>query len=416
MKQPKVIIVGGGAAGFFCAIHVAQKIPHAQVIILEKTSKLLSKVKISGGGRCNVTHHCFENNKLVKHYPRGQNFLKKIFNQFSVTDTIAWFEKRGVQLKTEADGRMFPASNSSQSIIDCLLSEASKLQIKINMHTEVVAINKLENGSFILDLKNNNTIEADYLCIAGGGYNKLSAYNFLSALGIDIIPPTPSLFSFNIGNSRLKNFMGVSVPHVQVKITGTKLVEQGPLMITHWGLSGPAILRLSAWGAKILAEKNWNFSIMINWVPEYNEESLRQQFSIFRNEKAAQLLHNKNPFQLPASLWAHFLISNDIATHIRWSDLPAKRQNTLIKTLCAHEIEVNGKTTFKEEFVTAGGVDLSTIDSSTMMSRKISNLYFAGEIIDVDGITGGFNFQNAWTTGFIAAQSIASNIEKKGIE
>ncbi|MDH7461567.1 NAD(P)/FAD-dependent oxidoreductase [Chitinophagaceae bacterium 26-R-25] len=407
MKRKKLIVIGGGAAGFFSAINSVLANPSLEVVIVEKSSKLLSKVKVSGGGRCNVTHACFSIAEMTKKYPRGGNFVKKTFHHFFTTDTIEWFKQRGVELKTEEDGRMFPVTDSSQTIIDCLLREANKNKIQILLNADV---KKIETGTdeFRLQLADGRNFEADFICIACGGYPKLSMFDWLKEIGHTVISPLPSLFTFNMPGNKITSLMGISVEDALVKIVGSKLSQQGPLLITHWGMSGPAVLKLSAWGAREFAEKNYSFSIVVNWVPEYNENSLREFIQQYRFEKATQKIINKNPFQLPQRLWEYLLEQSEVNANINWADLPAKEQNKLIKNVCAQEHIVNGKTTFKEEFVTAGGIDLSEIDSNTMMSRKVKNLFFAGEIVDVDGITGGFNFQNAWTTGFIAGNAIAN--------
>ncbi|MDI3319674.1 NAD(P)/FAD-dependent oxidoreductase [Pinibacter soli] len=406
MKRKRLIVIGGGAAGFFCAINAAIANPLLEVIIVEKSSKLLSKVKVSGGGRCNVTHACFSIAEMTKKYPRGGNFVKKTFHHFFTTNTIEWFKQRGVELKTEEDGRMFPVTDSSQTIIDCLLREANKHKIQILLNADVKKI-ETASDTFLLQFADGRNFESDFICIACGGFPKLSMFDWLKETGHGIISPLPSLFTFNMPGNKITNLMGISVENALVKIVGSKLSQQGPLLITHWGMSGPAVLKLSAWGAREFAEKNYSFSIVVNWVPEYNENSLREFIQQYRFEKASQKIINKNPFQLPQRLWEYLLEQSEVKANINWADLPTKEQNKLIKNICAQEHIVNGKTTFKEEFVTAGGINLSEIDSNTMMSRKVNNLFFAGEIIDVDGITGGFNFQNAWTTGFIAGNAIA---------
>lgn len=400
-----LIIIGGGAAGFFCAVNAARLNPNLRVTILEKSNKLLSKVKVSGGGRCNVTHACFNIAEMSKRYPRGGNFVKKIFHQFFTTDTIEWFKSRGVELKTEADGRMFPITNSSQTIIDCLLREAAKCNVEIQMHSEVktVSINK---DKFYLNTAHEKIIEADYLCIATGGLNKTEMFDWLKNTGHTIANPVPSLFTFNMPAHPIKELMGVSVDDALIKISGTKQQQRGPVLITHWGLSGPCVLRLSAWAARELAEKKWQFKIVVNWLPKFNETQMQQELQAIRFKIASQKLYHKNPFDLPRRLWEFLLQQSNIKEGTRWADLPAKQQNLLIKHLVNYECEVKGKTTFKEEFVTAGGINLSEIDPDTMMSKIVPNLYFAGEVIDVDGITGGYNFQNAWTTGFVVAKGL----------
>lgn len=405
MNKKRVVVIGGGAAGFFCAVNAARLHPALDVIILEKTGKLLSKVKVSGGGRCNVTHACFSIADMVKRYPRGGSFLKKAFHHFFTKDTIAWFEERGVKLVAEDDGRMFPSTNSSQTIIDCLVKEAGKYRIEIRKHIEVKEI-ATENNSWTVVCKDGEVIKTDFVCVASGGYPRIMQYGWLQATAHGIEEPVPSLFTFNMPGNLITSLMGVVAQNVQVKIMGTKFIEQGPLLITHWGMSGPAVLKLSAWGAKELAALHYQFKILVNWLPGFNENSLREKFQQLRFNLASQKIINRNPFTLPARLWEFLLTKSNIKNELRWADLPAKEQNKLIRHLCADEYEVKGKTTFKEEFVTAGGVLLSEIDCNTMQSKKHKGLFFAGEIIDVDGITGGFNFQNAWTTGWIAANAI----------
>ncbi len=425
--KKRLVVIGGGAAGFFCAVNAARLHPSLEVIILEKTTKLLSKVKVSGGGRCNVTHSCFSIPDMIRHYPRGTNFLKKAFHHFFTTDTIQWFAEREVPLKTEADGRMFPATNTSQSIIDCLMKEANRYGVEIRMSSDVKSLRyeigstKHEDGNpklehirnneerqFTLELADLRLLTSDFVCIASGGYSKPSQFNWLQQLGHSIAEPVPSLFTFNMPGNAITQLMGVSVPEAHIKIAGTNLSAQGPLLITHWGLSGPAVLRLSSWGARQLAECNWQFATIINWLPEYNEHTLREKFQHMRFDMAAQKIAVRNPFNLPQRLWQYLLQQSGINEEKRWADLPVKEQNKLIANCCMQEFKVQGKTTFKEEFVTAGGIQLSEIDVNTMQSKIIPHLYFAGEILDVDGITGGFNFQHAWTSGYIAAKAISA--------
>jgi predicted Rossmann fold flavoprotein len=420
VQKKRLIVIGGGAAGFFCAVNAARMNPRLEVIITEKSNKLLSKVKVSGGGRCNVTHACFEIADMIKKYPRGLNFVKKTFHQFFTTDTIQWFKERSVALKAEADGRMFPVSNSSQTIIDCLMREADKYGVLVKMNTEVRSI-KQEGGKFVLDISsakdvaadspltthNSPLLTSDYVCIACGGYPKSSMFEWLIQLGHTIENPVPSLFTFNIPGNTITKLMGISVDNVRVKIAGSKLETSGPILITHWGLSGPAILKLSAWGAREFADCNYKFTAVINWIPSFNELTLREKFEQLRFGIATQKIINKNPFGLPQRLWEYFLLQSGVKEEMRWADLPAIAQNKLIKILCVQDLSIKGKTTFKEEFVTAGGIRLNEIDANTMMSKRRPGLYFAGEIMDVDGITGGFNFQHAWTSGWIAAKSIA---------
>ena len=404
--RKRLVIVGGGAAGFFCAVNAAHLNRSLEVIIIEKTGKLLSKVKVSGGGRCNVTHACSDREEMIRRYPRGGFFLKKGFHQFFTTNTIQWFKERGVPIKEEPDGRMFPVSNSSQTIIDCLIKETNRYNIKILMNREVKKID-IEKNVFIIQLAGGEQMEADYVCLACGGYPKTAMFDWIKELGHTIEEPVPSLFTFNIPGNPITGLMGVVAENTAVKISGTKLIEQGSLLITHWGISGPVVLRLSAWGARHLASLHWKFTVLINWLAGYNEQSLRERFKKLRVEIATQRISSRNEFGLAARLWEFLVTQSGIKEETRWADLPARQQNLLLRNICSYECAVDGKTTFKEEFVTAGGVNLNEVDANTMMSKKIPNLFFAGEVLDVDGITGGYNFQHAWTSGYIAAKTIA---------
>lgn len=402
------MVIGGGAAGFFCAVNAARMNQNLDVTILEKTSKLLSKVRISGGGRCNVTHALFDVVEMSKRYPRGLNFVKKTFHQFFTTDTIQWFEQRGVKLKAEKDGRMFPITDSSQTIIDCLMHEANKHGVEIRMNAEVKEL-RMENGEWKINTANGQQITANFLCLATGGYPKASMFDWLKNLGHSFAEPVPSLFTFNLPRHPITALMGVSVERARVKIEGSKLVEEGPVLITHWGLSGPAILRLSAWGARELSARNYEFKVHLNWLPEHNEQSLKEQFREFRKNNPSKKIINQPVGGLPNRLWEFLLEQSGINTEMRFADFPAKAENALIKKLVDYVVDVKGKTTFKEEFVTAGGINLSEVDPNTMMSKKQPNLFFAGEVLDVDGITGGFNFQHAWTSGWIAAKCVSAS-------
>jgi predicted Rossmann fold flavoprotein len=404
--REKLVVIGGGAAGFFCAINAARLDPNLDVCILEKSNKLLAKVKVSGGGRCNTTHACFELPELVQKYPRGQNFLKKTFHWFNTTDTIEWFASRGIDLKTEADGRMFPQTNDSQTIIDCLLKEADKYKVQVQIQTAVEKITVNDTGVFLLQTT-SKTIEANYVCVATGGFPKAHQFEFITNLGHTIETPVPSLFTFNMPGNPITELMGVSVPEAQVKIAGSKITATGPLLITHWGMSGPAILKCSAWGARELSNLGYAFTIRVNWIPTYAEQDLRTAWPLIRSEQGNTKIGGRNPFELPGRLWLHLLDVCGIDAGGSWATLTAAAQNKLITALTAFECKVSGKTTFKDEFVTCGGIKLSEIDANTMQSKLVKGLYFVGEIMDIDGITGGFNFQNAWTSGWIAAKSIA---------
>jgi predicted Rossmann fold flavoprotein len=403
----RLIVIGGGAAGFFCAVNAARMNPSLETLIVEKSSKLLSKVRISGGGRCNITHACFSIPEMARKYPRGANFVKKTFHQFFTEDIINWFLERGVKLKTEPDGRMFPVTDSSETIIDCLLRETDRRHVKVRMNAEVKKMVR-ENNKWKVEFANGQRDEADFVCVACGGYPKSSMFEWLTQTGHTIEPPVPSLFTFNMPGNAITKLMGVSV-NAKIKIQGTKLEEVGAVLITHWGLSGPAVLKLSARGARELNELNYRFNVIVNWCPEYNENSLRDKLFEMRVTHPSQRIYNGNVFGMPQRLWEHLSDASGIDEAARWSELPAVKQNLLIKNVCAHEMKVEGKTTYKEEFVTAGGIRLTEVDAATMQSRKAHGLYFAGEILDVDGITGGFNFQHAWTSGWIAAKSIAES-------
>ncbi|MFN5334252.1 MAG: NAD(P)/FAD-dependent oxidoreductase [Bacteroidota bacterium] len=408
--NPHLIVIGGGAAGIFCAVNAARLSPGLKVTVIEKSSMLLSKVKVSGGGRCNVTHHNFDPDSFSQQYPRGSRFIRKAFYQFFATDTIQWFEERGVKLHVEADGRMFPTTNISQTIIDCLLKEAEKYSVQFLMHTEVKEMT--HHQQWQLTLKSDEVLHADFVCIATGGSNKKEGYDWLANVQHTIIEPVPSLFTFQLPDHPIRSLMGVSVPKVSVKIQGEKLKETGPLLITHWGFSGPVILRLSAWGARLLHDKNYQFTILVNWLDNQKEEDLKLFMQQQRKDNGAKKIHTSCPFTLPARLWTYFLHTSGIEEDKRWADVSQKQQQTLIQQLISGEYHVSGKTTFKEEFVTAGGVDLKEINPATMESKLQKGLYFAGEVMDIDGITGGFNFQHAWSSGMIVAQSVGDMTNK----
>ena len=396
-----MIIVGGGAAGFFTALNSAEKKPKLKIAILERGKEVLTKVRISGGGRCNVTHACFEPNELVKFYPRGEKELRGPFHQFCSGDTIAWFEEHGVALKIEEDGRMFPESNSSQTIIDCFTQLADKLHIKVYTGQSVQAIYKAE-GHWKITTQNDNFTCAT-LVMATGSNPKI--WELLQEMGHTIVPPVPSLFTFNIKDKRIKELPGVAAK-ATVAVKGTKLISTGPLLITHWGMSGPAILKLSAWGARILAEKNYQFTIVVNWLNDVDAADAEKILKELKLEHAKKAVSKKSPFDFPNRLWESMVIASGIEAETKWADLSRIQLQQLVTELTSAQYQVNGKSTFKEEFVTAGGIDLREINFKTMQSKKHDTLYFSGEIVNIDAITGGFNFQNAWTSGFIAAQSI----------
>ncbi len=397
-----IVVIGGGASGFFAAINTAVNFPEARIIILEKSNKILSKVKVSGGGRCNVTNHCFENGELIKNYPRGEKELRQVFSQFSVQDTIEWFLKRGVKLKVEQDGRMFPESNSSETIINCFLTEAQKYNIEVNLNEEVESIKKNIEG--LLQVK---TVKQSYLAnsviCSIGGHNQLKNYAFLKECGHTIDELIPSLFTLNLPQSHIKELMGLSVKNGTVKVIGTKHQYTGPVLITHWGLSGPAVLKLSAFAAYDFHKLNYQTNISVNWSGTLNEEELKQELSLNLGSRA--MLMNTPLFDIPKRLWEYLILRADISLSKTWIELGKKQLNKLVQVLSNDVYLMHGKTTFKEEFVTSGGINLKEVNFKTMESKLVPHLYFCGEVLNIDGITGGFNFQNAWSTAWIAAKN-----------
>ena len=423
MNEKKLIIViGGGASGFFAAINAAINFPEAKIIILEKSNKILAKVKVSGGGRCNVTHHCFENNELIKNYPRGEKELRQVFSQFSVQDTIDWFLKRGVKLKVEQDGRMFPESNTSETIINCFLQEAQKYHIDVNLNEEVLELNSGNVSSSVVENFNlrfdsaqrdnvivktsKQTYEANSVICSIGGHNQEKNYAFLKQCYHTIDELIPSLFTLNLPQSHIKELMGLSVKNGTVKVIGTKHQYTGPVLITHWGLSGPAVLKLSAFAAYDFFKLNYQVGISVNWTGTFNEEALKEELSLQLGSKA--LIVNTPLFEIPKRLWEYLLLRSDIQLSKSWIELGKKQLNKLAQVLCNDVYDMHGKTTFKEEFVTSGGINLKEVNFKTMESKKVPHLFFCGEVLNIDGITGGFNFQNAWSTAWIAAKSCLS--------
>ena len=402
----KVVIIGGGAAGFFAANELLGGCLQnsISVTILEKSNKILSKVKVSGGGRCNVTNSTKEISKLVACYPRGQKELKKVFKKFATVETINWFQDRGVELKTEEDGRVFPKSDSSQTIIDCLLQPVKFGILEIVLNAEVKLIEK-NNRSFIVKTE-SAFFHADYIIVTSGGYYKPQGYSYLKHLGHTIIDPVPSLFTFNIKDHPLKSLMGVSVKESKVRIMGTDLQYSGPILITHWGFSGPAVLKLSAFGALYLHKAAYKNGILINWVNARDEDEVRAKINECIVQKSTSFPHLTNFYRLPDRLWKYLLIKSEIELNKNWSEQGKKSINKLVNAIFLDTYEINGKTTFKEEFVTCGGINLDDVEFETMESKLVTGLYFAGEVLDIDGITGGFNFQAAWSTAWVAARSI----------
>ena len=407
MPSLTIVVIGGGAAGFFGAITAAETFPDATVTILEKTRTVLNKVRISGGGRCNVTHACFDNRQLVKHYPRGEKPLRALLNQFDAAATVRWFEDRGTALKTEADGRMFPATNTSDTIVDCLLSTARRLGITVRTSCGVSTLTQQPNQtSWQLTLLDGSTLSANRVLVATGGYPQLHSYNWLPHQAEPLVPPVPSLFTFNVPDSPLLSLAGVSVPDASVSVSGGKQEQRGPLLLTHWGFSGPAVLRLSAWAARQLADVDYHFALRVNWVPTHNDNTLRADLQNFRQQNGRKHVASQNPFGLPMRLWQALVQESGIASEQRWADLPAKPLNRLTERLTNSQFQVVGKSTFKDEFVTCGGIPLDGLDPQTLESKAQPGLFFAGEVLDIDGITGGFNFQSAWTTGYVAGRHI----------
>ncbi|AXT62503.1 NAD(P)/FAD-dependent oxidoreductase [Aquimarina sp. AD10] len=398
-----LIIVGGGAAGFFTAINVAEQDPKLRIAILERGKEVLSKVRVSGGGRCNVTHAEFIPNELSKNYPRGEKELKGPFHTFMTGDTMDWFDQRGVALKIEDDGRIFPVSNSSETIINCFLSEAKRLQIDV-CTSHAVKNFKREQETWSVET-NQGGFTTKKLMIATGSNPKI--WKVLQEQGHDTIDAVPSLFTFNIKDSRIKELPGV-VTHAMVKVNNSKLQSEGPLLITHWGMSGPAILKLSAWGAIELNALQYDFEITVNWLQDDTEEEVLQSIRSLKETYSKQLVFTYAQFDLPKRLWQSLVLASGIQKDTRWADLNKIQSKTLSEQLTQSVFKVNGKSTFKEEFVTAGGINLKEVSFKTFESKKCQNLYFAGEVLNIDAITGGFNFQNAWTGAFIAAKAITS--------
>jgi predicted Rossmann fold flavoprotein len=397
-----VAIVGGGAAGFFAGLSAKEHHPEAEVTIYEKSKKLLSKVKISGGGRCNVTNGETDVKVLAKAYPRGEKKLRSAFYEFSTQDTMDWFERRGVALVTQEDGCVFPVSQDSQTIIDCFINESKRLGISIKTSCGIKSINP--NGDQIeLDFGDWQK-SFDKVIVATGGSPMRKSMKWLEDINLKVEDPVPSLFTFNMPDENITELMGIVVKEALTNIQGTKLKGDGPLLITHWGMSGPAILKLSAFGARILSESNYEFNVQVNWVNEINNDRVADEIRKIVKGEANKILANYRPYLLPERLW-HFLIDRSGLSHrAKWNEIGKKGVNRITNILTNDVYQVKGKTTFKEEFVTCGGVSLDSINFKTMSSREYPNLYFAGELTDVDGITGGYNFQSAWTTGYIAGR------------
>lgn len=407
--QKKVAIIGGGAAGFFTAINAARLNPSLSVTIYEKSREALSKVKVSGGGRCNVTHHCYDPEILSSNYPRGGKMLRWSFERFNAEDTVNWFERRGVKLKAEEDGRMFPTTDSSETIINCLKADARKYGVNVLTKTNVKRIIPKKQGGFNLELLKNGAVAVDEVVIATGGYNRENAYNWICELGHKIKNPVPSLFTFNFREKIFTDLAGISVSKAEVHIKGTRYTETGPVLITHWGMSGPAVLKLSAWAARDLHQREYRYDIKVNWVFPMKEEGVRQKLISLREVNARKQVNKQYQFDFPGRLWTRFTELAGISPNKRWAEVSNQEIHELTQQLVNAIYSIQGKTTYKEEFVTCGGVSLKEVNPDSLESKKVPGLYFVGEVLDIDGVTGGFNFQAAWTNGMLAAEAIANS-------
>ena len=383
-------------------------------MLFEATAHVLAKVRISGGGRCNTTHACFEARELVKRYPRGWRELIGPMNRFGPRETVAWFAARGVELKTEADGRMFPTTDDSGTIVECLQRGAAEAAVEVRMRTPVRAVECVEDGRFRMTLGDGEVERFDRVILTTGGNRGSGGHDIAASLGHTIEPPVPSLFTFQVDDARLQGIEGLAVTEAEVSVPGTKLKERGPLLVTHWGLSGPGILRLSAWGARELAEKDYKFTVRVAWMSDANEERVRERLSVGRAELGKKRVRNANPLGLPGRLWERLVEAAEIGDDVTWVSLPKKSLNALVRGVAASEFVVTGKSMNKEEFVTCGGVRLREVNFKTMQSRQCPGLHFAGEVLDIDGITGGFNFQSAWTTAHLAGSAAADDAESEG--
>lgn len=404
--ESRVAVIGGGAAGFFAALAAAEAFPQARITIFEKSRAVLGKVRISGGGRCNVTNAAPTVAHLVKGYPRGEKFLRPLFQQFDNHATIRWFEERDVPLKTEPDGRVFPVSDQSADVVACLETEARRLGVGVRLSAGVARLSwQGAAGRWQLKLQSGERVEADRVIVTTGGNPNLAGYDWLAELGHGIVPPVPSLFTFNVPDSPLLSLAGVAVPEAGVRLSGTKSGQQGPVLLTHWGFSGPAVLRLSAWGARDLAARNYQFEAAFNWVFPKKSDDVLVALADTRTHHARKQVASFPLFGLPQRFWRALVAEAGLPETTRWAEAPAKALNRLGELLVNGTFPVRGKTTFKDEFVTCGGVALTEIHSRTLESRHAPGLFFAGEILDVDGITGGYNFQAAWTTGYVAGMN-----------
>ncbi len=406
MAEQRIIVAGGGAAGFLAAITCAEAAPGTDVTLLERGARFLDKVRISGGGRCNVTHACFDPRAFAISYPRGGKALLAPFLKFSARDTVAWFESRGVKLKTESDGRMFPITDSSQTILDCLVNSARAAGVKLRLNCGVERVAKLADGKFEVVAAAGEKLSCDRLLLATGGSRAAATEPLAVSLGHTLEPPVPSLFTFHVESPWLRSLAGVSVDPIGVSVPEATLRERGPLLITHWGLSGPVILRLSAWGARKLHDLNYRFALFVNWLPELTAEKIKREFQVRRKTSGGKLVVNVPLPPLPARLWEQLVLAAGVARDTRWSALTRSETHALAQSLARTEFSVTGKSLNKEEFVTCGGVRLAEVNFKTMESKVCPGLFFAGELLDIDGLTGGFNLQAAWTTGWIAGRAM----------
>jgi len=408
-KPYTIVIAGGGAAGFFSAITCAERISDCRIVVLERSPDVLAKVLISGGGRCNVTNACFEPKELVKNYPRGYRELLGPFHSWQPRDTVKWFEERGVTLKAEPDNRMFPVSNKSSSIANCLIHEAEQAGVTVQTNVGLVSAQREEQG-FLLGLSDGTEMRCNELLIATGGNKNSGVFKIVESLGHTIKPLRPSLFSFNCDDPRLKSLPGISAADVEVTVAGTKLKQRGPILITHWGMSGPAVLKLSAWGAVELANREYRFAVRVNWAPGMTDQMVRDQVQDCRIDHGKKQILSWNPWGLPQRLWQALVAGIGVDSNSIWNQFPKQSVDQLVETLLRSEFNIDGKSMNKDEFVTCGGISLKEIDFKTMGSKVCKGLYFAGEVLDIDGVTGGFNFQAAWTTGRIAGTSIGQEM------
>jgi len=409
MNRYDLIVVGGGAAGVFCAVHAADRHPGLRVAVLERTERLLSKVRVSGGGRCNVTHDCSDMDRMSRGYPRGARFVRRAFHRFFTDDTVRWFGERGVRLVAEADGRMFPSTNRSESVVDCLMGEARRVGVEFLFRSEPARVER-EAAGFSLTLRDGRRLLAGRLCVATGGIRKAEQLDWVAGLGHRVVDPVPSLFTFNLPGHPIRGLMGVSVPDAAVRVDGSRQDHRGAVLVTHWGLSGPAVLKASAWHAREMHALGYRFPFQVRWLPGLTHADIVDRWAEMRRTRGSGLVAGRCPFDLPGRLWQFLVEAAGVPATGRWADLNTRQAESLAAHLLRHAFQAEGQTAYKEEFVTAGGICTTEVDPSSMESRIVPGLYFAGEVLDVDGITGGYNFQHAWTSGWTAADHIARSL------